>query len=611
MPISADEIVNLYQQLRRNRGEHISKMLEVCRFYNSEVMVPLPELDEAEKPAVANLITQGIDALAMRISGRLPDLDFPSISPGTPAEDERADTARKAVLGWWDMNHLDKRFARRARFHVGYGCSPVMVKPVGPGLHQKRKIPYWHVLNPLYVFPVPTGDPDEIEPSAVIVLRSQSLAWLKERYPAQAGVLYKGRDARPDKMFDLLEYNDDRETVLIVLGANRDPREYADFEYGSSACEELERDENRAGICLAVTPGRITMDKLTGHFDNLLGLFMGQAKMTAYEQIAVFRSIFPELWVTSHPNAPSEARIIQIADGKQGVIGEIANGAIQAITLQPNPMVTTSIDRAERAQRVQAGMPADIGGESGSNIRTATRGAQVSSSAMDPAIQEAQTVFAESWEKEDERAIAISKAYWGNRSFSFYIPNSGKSVADDYRPNDTFKTDYHVVKFSMPGVDAQGIPIEIGQRTGTGEMSMWTARKVDPMIEDAQFETDQVELEGLRTALLKGLEQQAIGGQLDPQEIALIAQIRRGRKEFMPLEDAVAEAHKRLQAQQAELQAATPGSPETQPGLGQAAPPGAPAPAGQPPQLAQVLASLRQPTQESPAEQQLAGAPGA
>lgn len=612
MPISPDEILNLYEQLRRVRGPQIQKMLEVCRYYNNDVMVPLPELDESEKPAVANLITQGIDGLAQRISSRLPDLDFPSVKVGDTREDQRASDARKALLGWWDMNQMQKRFGRRARFHVGYGCSPVMVKPVGPGVHSKRKIPYWHVLNPLHVFPVPTGDPDDIEPSAVIVLRTQSLAWLRAKYPLQAGVLYKGRDANPDKMFDLLEYNDDRETVLVVLGARRDPTQYDDWEYGSSTVELLERDENRAGICLAVVPGRVTMDRLTGHFDNLLGLFLQQAKMTAYEQIAVFRSIFPELWVMSHPNAPSEARIVQVADGKQGTIGEIANGTIQAVTLQPSPLVSTAIDRLERSQRVGAQLPSETSGEAGSNIRTAKRGNEVMSSAMDPTIAEAQNIFAESMVAEDERAIAIAKAHWGGRQFSFYIPRSGKSVANDYTPNEVFKTDFHFVKFSMPGVDAAGIPIEIGQRIGTGELSMLTARREDPMVEDADFETNQVELEGLRTALLKGLENQAAEGALDPHEIAMIAKLKRGGQDI-PLEDAVAQAHELFQRKQAELQNAPPGAPETMPGIGQAPPPGAPQAAGQPPGLMQILQSLRQPTRQAPAEQALAGTapPGA
>jgi hypothetical protein len=611
MGIEAQAVVELAGQLKQLYGTQMAKMDEVGRFYCNDVPVPMPELDAFEKPAVANLITQGIDGLAMRISSRLPDCDFPSDKPGDKTADTRSNNARKAILGWWDMNGLGKKFAKRARYYVAYGSAPVLVKPVGPGINQKRKIPYWHVLNPRHMYAVPTSDHGCMEPPAVVVSRTQSFAWLKRNYPLQAQTIYKGRDCRPDTMFELLEYNDEFETVLVVVGQRRSERDVSDYEYGSSACELLERDENRAGVCLAVIPHRLTLERLMGHFDSLLNLFMGQAKMTAYEQIATFRSIFPELWVTSHPNAPSEARIIQPADGRQGIIGEIANGAIQAITPTPSPLVAQSIDRLERAQRVAAGIPSEWGGEAGSNIRTAKRGQEVMSSTSDPTIGEAQEIFAESWLHEDERAIAISKAYWGNRSTSFYIPRSGKPVSDDFRPNDVFKTDFHFVKFSMPGVDAAGIPIELGQRTGTGEMSMMTARLLDPMIEDAQFETDQVELEGIRLALLKGLENQAAQGTLDPHEIALIAKLKRGGKDIA-LEDAVIEAQEELQRRQAALQDADPGSAETMPGLAQTPPPGSPPAQGAPPpSLAQMLQQLRSPTNQSGAEQAMAPQPQA
>jgi len=80
----------------------------------------------------------------------------------------------------------------------------------------------------------------------------------------------------------------------------------------------------------------------------------------------------------------------------------------------------------------------------------------------------------------------------------------------------------------------------------------------------------------------------------------------------MQLEEAIAQAHDMLQKQQAALAAqnAPPGGvapgAEQMPGLAPAPSPGA-APGGQqgPPPLAQLLAGLRQPTQQSPAEQQL------
>ena len=103
-----------------------------------------------------------------------------------------------------------------------------------------------------------------------------------------------------------------------------------------------------------------------------------------------------------------------------------------------------------------------------------------------------------------------------------------------------------------------------------GIMSNETARTMDPAIKDPAREADLVEIEGLRKALLTGLEQQAAQGQLDPSIIARIAQAKSQR--HTTLEDAVAQIHKEEQEkQQAQAEAAQQQqgpTAEQQPGLG-------------------------------------------
>ena len=606
------DIVVLYEQRRNKRGGVLNRMYEVQRTYDNEIMIPLPELDKNEKPAVANLLIQGVDQLGMRLSSRMPDVAFPSAKMGNKTSDKIAEDARKAVLGWWDMNQLQKKFARRARFLVAYGCAPAMVKPVGTGYNSQRKMPYWHILNPMSVFPAQSGDEDDIEPHDVIVARQQSLAWLQKMYPAQTAVLAKGPKPTPDKMFELLEYNDEYETVLVCRGHQRQAREYMDPGHGTAPVVLLERTPNTAGICLAVVPGRITLSKLSGHFDQIIGMFLAQAKLSAYELIAIRKGIFPELWAVTHPGSPGTARIITVADGREGIIGEVENGTIMPINPQPGVQTTQAIDRLERGQRVQGSIPSDWGGESASNIRTAKRGEQVSSSASDPTLAELQVIFAEALQAENTRGIALAKSLWGNKQCSFYMSRTGRNVSDDFKPNAVFDQDFHFVKFSLPGVDAAGIPIELGQRTQTGELSMYTARREDPMVEDAAFEDRQVDIETIRKGLVGGLATQLEQGMVDPHEVAMIAQ-KLG--EGMEVEDAVAAAHSEIQASQAAAAQQQPGptEPEGQPGIGQAPQGGGAgaAPAGGPPPLSQLIQNLRTPANQSPAEKALSPAAGA
>ena len=48
------------------RGQWWQRADEVRRHYNGEIMVPLPELDDIEKPATANLLAMGVEQFAER-----------------------------------------------------------------------------------------------------------------------------------------------------------------------------------------------------------------------------------------------------------------------------------------------------------------------------------------------------------------------------------------------------------------------------------------------------------------------------------------------------------------------------------------------------------------
>jgi hypothetical protein len=259
-----------------------------------------------------------------------------------------------------------------------------------------------------------------------------------------------------------------------------------------------------------------------------------------------------------------------------------------------------ALDRLERSQRLTGGIPAEFGGESGSNIRTARRGASVLSSAVDMPLQEYQEIFSQSMELENIRAVRIMKAYYGSKPSMFFMGGDGKVVSEDYKPNETFDTHFGYVKYPMPGSDINAMIVSIGQRVGMGIMSNETARIMDPAIEDATLEADRVEIEGLRKALLTGLEQQASQGSLDPSIIARIAKMKAQR--HTTLEDAVATIHQEMQEEQAQkaqsMQQPQPEGPsaEMQPGMGVSpdnpVQGGAPQGGGGQPNLQDLLASL-------------------
>ena len=613
---AATEIVKLYQDRKRERGAMFGRMNDIRNHYNGDIVIPLPELDEMEKPSVPNLIAAGIDQFAMRVASVMPDIAYLPIRPGIQVSENRARDRRLANLGWWDMNKMGVKLRRRARHLTAYGMSAVSLSPVSVYDNDKRNMPHWRVRNPLATFPSTMIDPDSFEPTDCIFADRRPLEWLKANYPTQMGALYKG-DKMDHDMFEVLEYMDAYETVLMVCGAERlkDNSWAPDPQKNLSSSVILERIPNRAEVCPVVIAGRVTLDRLAGQFDQMLGMYQRQAKLDALDYIATFRNVFPDEWIVSSGSSPTSPRIIQEADGKQGIRGVIDRGQIQMVHSEPGQSTQGSIDRLERAQRLTAGIPAEFGGESPTNVRTARRGEMVMSNTVDMPIQEYQEIFANSLESENRRAVAIMKAYYGNKPSMFFMGASGEIFRPDYTPKETFETDLSYVKYSMPGSDVNGMVIAIGQRVGTGIMSTQTAREMDPAIEDPIRERDQVEVESLRRALLAGMEAQAQQGTMDPSIIARIAKAKAER--HVTLEDAVSKIHAEMQQEQAAqanqqqqmmAQGGGPAMPETQPGVnvGPDTPAGA-SPLPTPPQgsqdLSSLLQNLRQPANQSRAEQ--------
>lgn len=610
-------IEQMYRERQAERGPLMNRWAEVARQYNGDVVVPMPELDESQKPLAVNLLGPGLDQLAMRIASTMPDIAVEPLRPGIKDSENKAALKRRALLSYWDMNRMDMILRRRARYILGYAASPVAISYMGLNPLDKRQIPHWRVLNPLSVFPARTIDVNDIEPADCISAHLQPLRWLQALYPVQANVIYRGKNAGPDTMFEVLEYNDCDETVLVALGQVKEEDRQLGWSpastqsVGTQSVVELARTPNRANIPLTVYPGRITLDKVQGMFDQLLPIYDNASRLAALEYIAIKQSVFPNQWLVSHPNSPGQAQIINYADGLTGTIGEIRNGLIQETQTQPSIQAAQMQDRLERVGRLAGGIPAELGGESATNIRTARRGEAVLGAAIDMPVQEHQELFEDSLEAENRRAIAVVKAHYGSKIFSFYIPRTGKVTHKDYIPNEVFENDQNVVKYGITGTDANSFVIAMGQRLQMETISQQTFMEMDPVVEDVAAEMARINIGSARRAMMSGVETQAAQGAIDPTFIARFAVALQDGKTNP--EDALIIVHKEMQKEQAAAQAAAPppgqsAPPTAQPGMSGA--PGVQGGVPMPPQgqgaLAQILSNLRQPAAQSGPEKAMA-----
>jgi hypothetical protein len=191
---------------------------------------------------------------------------------------ELARTRRRANLSWWRTNKMDAKLARRARYLMGYAEAPVLLRP-----NAKWGISKWETRNPLSSYPCPTGDPDDITPTDCIFTFQRSYAWLAKNYPEQTAALNTGVDygkrCDPAERFDVVEYVDGDCFVLAVLGKNVNPiTMWSNSGTPGAPFMELERLPNRAGVCPAVVPQRITLDRPMGQFDAMIGMQVTAAR---------------------------------------------------------------------------------------------------------------------------------------------------------------------------------------------------------------------------------------------------------------------------------------------------------------------------------------------
>jgi hypothetical protein len=572
---TVEEIVELYKDRVDTQGPILRQMREVRQLANGDVIVPLNELDRNTKSSVANLLVQGLDQMSMRVASTMPSPYFPALREGQDRSMKLARDRKRAMLAIWDQNRMSMKMRQRARHLLAYSNSPVYLKP-----NFDKRLPEWQLRNPLDTFAAPRIDIDNPVPDNVIFSYHRPYRWLMQNY----GVLLNGKlrvaNPGPDTLFTILEYVCANEIVTIVMGSEKTFDAVTGQTFPGQQAVELSRVINRTGMPLVVMPQRITLDKPRGQFDGLLGMYYTRARLQALTEIAIERGIFPDEYLVSRPG--ENAEIIQIADGKTGQLGVVKGGDITQLQTNPGYKTDVALDRLERQERLEGAIPAEFGGESGTNIRTGRRGESILSATVDFRVQEAQELFASSLVEEDKIAIAIEKAYWGNASKSFYIPGTNGGMKD-YTPNKMWETDFHYVAYSASGADINNLVISLGQRLGTGLMSKESAREADPMISDPELERDRIVAEAIESALLQSVQTQAAdpNGPYQPDDLAFIAEQVASNK--MSLPQAIQAAQKRAQERQATP--APTGAPETMPGLspagvGMEQPMEAPAPSG-------------------------------
>lgn len=579
------EVVQLAEYRLMAMGQDFHRMRTMKNLMYGEIVLPLPELNQTERPAVANLMLQGLDQLSRRTASVEPSMFFPQVGQSGNASATRAQDRLKVVQGWHKDNKMKRILGKRARHFLAYATSPVIIKP---DAHTGR--PRWQVINPLDCLPG-SSNYDDIIPSNAIICSSHTYADLLNEYGPVVRAIAKppGWDwnddfANMDVEFNVYEYIDD-DVDMLVLSGYRDMNNDANYS-GLSAILLAEAD-NLAHVPWMIMPGRICLDdQLQGHFDQIIGMYQHQAALMALTTIAQRRTVWPREWIIGRPNETPE--IVSIPEPETGTPGQIEGGDLEVQQLDPSFRVLEIMDRLEEGMRKGAGLPAEFGGLSPTNIRTGRRGAQVMGATIDFTIAEAQDLLADSLVEENKVAMAIDKAYFPKRK-TYQIATRSFAGEVHYTPSDLWETDKHVVDYPIAGADIQNLPIEGGQRLAMGTLSREGFMEIDPLVKDPRAEIQRMDREGIKTAWFGGL-QQILSIPDSALQLTDIIDLDEELSKGTPL----FEAFKRVQqkAQQRQATPAPTGAPETMPGVAQ---PGMGA--EQPEQVPEVDASMNRMTQ--------------
>jgi len=548
---SVEQILDLYKARAKYYSPLQGKMRLIQSIYNGTMEVPLPDLEESSMPFAPNLMAQGIDQMAGRITSTTPQINFSSAKPGTRTYDRRAQNAERAVSGWWQKDRLPLKMRQRGRHMIAYGMAPCVIR-----WDWKNDRPTWHTRHPLEALPSTDIIPGQVSPTDIIFAYRRSVSWMRATgYGDKVVQLTNDYDTAPDTSILMIEYVDINGTQLVAAGYQTSdpymPISLMEADGTTLKGVLLENIPNPIDMVPATVPMRITLDGAQGQFDNMIGMYYQQAKLMSLEVIAVEKGIFPDTYLVSRPG--EVGRFLDGPhDGRSGMVNIVSGGDIREVQSQPGYLTNPTIDRLERNQRVTAGIPAEFGGESSSNIRTGRRGDAVLSAVIDYPVAEAQENFAYTLEEENKIGMELAKVYRGDTKTTIYVGTGNAARPVTYTPIETFEHTDHVVSYPATGSDLNQLILGIGQRVGLGIMSKQTAASLDPYVSNPEVEKDQIVAEGLEQALVAGMQQQAASGAIPPLVLSKVMKLVRDDK--MELAEAFNKVTEEAMAEQESMQ---------------------------------------------------------
>ena len=551
-------------------------MIENRDRYNADVVVPLPDVSgipAANRPG-PNFFQEAIDGHARSANQRMPKISCPVKNPDSDRSMKLADTRQGALYGAWYDCQLDVKQDRFYRHLTAYGTCAAVVLP--SNVLGRMDI---QVRDPLTAYPELRAQDDIRAPADCGFLFARSPEWIMSNYPGQ-WEFDKQLDKGWDTLWDVVEWIDEDDVVIGVMGPRFPAYGYADARpYGYNAVE-LSRWPNKAGRCTAIVPRRATLDRIMGQMTSMINYSDLYGRMMTLQLVATEKAIFPDLAVISRTGNPPTLVGDKWHDGRSGNVNMLIDASIEVIGKEPGPGTMPMLQLMDA--HIRGGSGGDLLGGGNGGMRTGAGVDALGDYQVNPMVAESQRIWQRSLTELNKVWIAGTKGYFGDKTFTCILglPGSAKTVT--YTPNIDFDSDENVVAYASPGADENKLAVAYVQLEASKIISRKTARRGHPLVQDEDEEEQFVAIEGLSDAVAAGLAQEITQGTVTTVQVARTGQLVAGG---MSLIDATLQAAAEIAAK-----GPAPGTP------GGAPPVGAPGPGGQPgqpipPGLAQALAA--------------------
>lgn len=516
----------------------IERMIEVRDRYSGDVIVPAPSVDDdiPLSSLAPLLIADAVDNQARYATQARPTISVPALDASSSRSTDYASRRRKAVGAVWDHSWMDLVMGRMYRHLAGYATSALLVE-----LDHTTRMPRVTTRDPLSTYPEPKAAEDLSLPANVGFVTAKSLEWLHANFPETRKKLERpsGWPSSPTgdgELWDVVEWLDADQVLYGVLG----PRDaYRSWTADPTRwCLELTRVPNVIGVCPAVVPKLVTMDRIVSQLANLIGHADMVALLTYLDIRATEKSIYPDRYVIGKQGA--NPRIVSGAweGGETGATNIVIDAeAIGELRGTPDPNNKMTLDRLERNLRVSSGLIPATGGETYGALRTGRGIDALMGAALDPRTTELHRIGERYLSAVNEIVLLAYAKRWPRRVYQVSFPHEPAVV--EFEPAKHVETLRGVtddmgrpvlmtrarVSYPIPGMDDTNATVVIGQMLAAGLISQSDAMRMHPHVLDPDGSDRQKLVEQFQGLAMAGLGQRAQAGGVPPSDTARMIEL--------------------------------------------------------------------------------------